>query len=61
MVPPGDWESFGKSFERGEPSQDIRCSDAPVRVPMPGAKHGGSIYSIQTVLRESTFKTVATG
>ena len=61
MVLPGDWESFGKSFVRGEPSQDIRCSDAPVRVPMPGAKHGGSIYSIQTVLRESTFKTVATG
>ena len=61
MVPPGDWESFSNSFVRGEPSQDIRCSAAPVRMPMPGAKHGGSIYSIQTALRESTFKTVSTG
>jgi phytanoyl-CoA hydroxylase len=56
-----DWEAYGKSFVRGEPGQDIRCSDTPVRMPLPGAKHGGSIYAVQTVLRESTFKAAATG
>ena len=61
LVPPGDWESFGKTFVRGEPSQNIRCSATQVRMPMPAAKFGGSIYSTQTVLRESTFKTIATG
>ena len=53
-----DWEAYGKSFVRGEPGQDIRCADTPVRMPLPEAKCGGSIYAVQTVLRESTFKAI---
>ena len=57
----GDWEAFGKTFVRGEPSQDIRCSNAPVRMPLPPAKHnpGGSIYSMQEILPGTNIKVTA--
>lgn len=55
----GDWEAFGKTFVRGEPSQDIRCSNTPVRVPSPQAKYSGSIYAVQEVLPESNIKIAA--
>ncbi len=54
-----DWDQYGKSFVRGEPRSEIRVESAPVRLPLPGAKFGGSIYATQTVLRQSTFRSVA--
>lgn len=54
-----DWEGFGKSFIRGERSNQIRCSDTPVRMPIPGAKLGGSIYAVQQVLSKSNIKVAA--
>ena len=53
--PVPDWEGYCKTFLRGEPSQGIRCAEVPVRLPLPGAKRGGSIYETQTVLPGSNF------
>lgn len=49
-----DWESYGATFLRGEPSQDIRMANCPVRVPIPPPLRVGSIYEAQSVLKEST-------
>ncbi len=50
-----DWEGYCASFLRGEPSNQPRLTQVPVRIPMPSAKVGGSIYATQTVLKQSTF------
>lgn len=54
----GSWDDFGETFLRGEPTANIRASDAPIRMPQPPALRGGSIYETQTVLEQSTFKRV---
>ncbi|NKB67998.1 MAG: phytanoyl-CoA dioxygenase family protein [Candidatus Latescibacteria bacterium] len=54
----GSWDDFGETFLRGDPTPNIRASDAPIRMPQPPALRGGSIYENQTVLQESTFKKV---
>ena len=51
-----DWEGYRASFLRGEPSQNIRMENCPLRVPFPPPLHGGSIYETQSVLSESTLK-----
>ena len=54
-----DWEAYGATFLRGESSQNIRVQNCPVRLPRPIPLRAGSIYEIQTVLKDSTFKGVA--
>ena len=51
-----EWAAYCSSFLRGEPSNMPRVTDVPVRLPLPPAKHGGSIYENQRVLQRSTFK-----
>ena len=53
-----NWEGYVNSYLRGEPSNQPRVTDVPVRMPMPSSKIGGSIYATQTILRESTFSSV---
>ena len=51
-----DWEGYRSTFLRGEPSQNIRMENCPLRVPFPTPLRGGSIYETQSVLNESTLK-----
>lgn len=57
--PGSDWEKYQETFLRGEPSQNIRTENVPIRLPLPGSLHPGSIYENQKVLAHTTFKTVA--
>tara|TARA_B100001250_G_scaffold235574_2_gene202373 strand:- start:982 stop:1836 length:855 start_codon:yes stop_codon:yes gene_type:complete len=50
-----DWEGYTSSFLRGEPSNQPRVTEVPVRMPLPGSKRMGSIYETQTILKRSTF------
>ena len=50
-----DWDSFNDNILRGEPTYDARVTDVPVRMPLPPALKGGSIYENQTVLRNKIF------
>ena len=52
-----DWDAFCGSFVRGEPSNQVRVTEVPVRLSLPAALRGGSIYENQSVLRGSTFKS----
>jgi hypothetical protein len=45
-----DWDVFNDYILRGEPTQDIRMTDAPVRMPRPYAERGGSIYEVQSLM-----------
>ena len=54
-----DWEEYGKTFLRGEPSANIRVTSCPVRLPLPGPLRPGSIFENQTLLKNKTFKTSA--
>ncbi len=51
-----DWDGYVNSYLRGEPSNQPRVTDVPVRLPMPASKRSGSIYETQTILGRSTFK-----
>ena len=50
-----DWDSFNDNILRGEPTYEARVADVPVRMPLPPALKGGSIYENQTVLRNKIF------
>lgn len=50
-----EWESYCASFLRGQPSNQPRVENVPVRMPLPGSKRTGSIYETQTILGRSTF------
>ena len=50
-----NWEGYTSSFLRGEPSNQPRVTEVPVRMPLPGSKRMGSIYETQTILKRSTF------
>ncbi|MEE3233197.1 MAG: phytanoyl-CoA dioxygenase family protein [Candidatus Latescibacterota bacterium] len=52
-----DWEGFTSSFLRGQPSNQPRVTEVPVRIPLPGSKRTGSIYETQTILERSTFSS----
>ena len=46
-----DWDSFNETIVRGEPTNEPRVTPVPVRMPLPTALRGGSIYETQTVLK----------
>jgi phytanoyl-CoA hydroxylase len=54
---PGDkpWETYAASILQGEPVSQPRLTPVPVRLPLPAAKHGGSIYENQRGLKNVLF------
>ena len=51
----GDWDAFNSNMLRGDPTNVPRMADLPVRMPLPGAEKGGSIYENQSVLETKTW------
>ena len=49
------WDALTKNFVRGEPTQTPRVEAVPVRIPLPTPERVGSIYEIQTQLKEKVF------
>ena len=49
------WDTFNSYILRGEPTQQPRLSDIPVRIPLPEPELVGSIYEIQTALERPRF------
>ena len=47
-----DWDTFNKTIVRGEETNTPRVTNVPVRMPLPAALRGGSIYENQTVLND---------
>lgn len=52
----GDWDVFNGFILRGEPTNDARVADVPVRMPLPPSLRTGSIYEQQTVVEEPIFE-----
>ncbi|MEO6873369.1 MAG: phytanoyl-CoA dioxygenase family protein [Opitutaceae bacterium] len=54
---PGDkpWETYAGSVLQGAPVTQPRLTAVPVRLPLPVAKHGGSIYENQRGLKNTIF------
>lgn len=50
-----DWDSFNANILRGEPTQKVRVSEAPVSIPLPPPSRTGSIYEVQTQLKKKVF------
>jgi ectoine hydroxylase-related dioxygenase (phytanoyl-CoA dioxygenase family) len=46
-----DWDSFNETIVRGDPTNKPRVTPVPVRMPLPTALRGGSIYETQTILK----------
>lgn len=57
---PGDkpWETYVDSVLQGKPCSQPRLAPVPVRLPLPPARHGGSIYENQRGLKSALFGTV---
>ena len=55
-----DWDAYVDSHVRGEPTNQPRLKDVPVRIPLPGPKRPGGIYATQEVLEKSTFGNART-
>ena len=52
----GDWDPFNACILQGEPTNQPRLTEVPVRMPLPTAERGGSIYENQTVLENPIFR-----
>ena len=54
---PGDkpWDLYAASVLQGAPVSQPRLTSVPVRLPLPAAKHGGSIYENQRDLKNTIF------
>ncbi len=52
-----EWDVYASSFLLGEPTNQPRLTEVPVRSPLPGPKKAGSLYETQSVLGRSTFST----
>ena len=50
-----DWDEFNSRLVVGEPTVVPRTVDCPIRMPLPPAKHQGSIYENQTALQSRYF------
>lgn len=53
-----DWQKLAGSFLRGEPSNQPRLAEVPVRLPLPPAIRQGSIYESQTLLKNKQMAEV---
>jgi phytanoyl-CoA hydroxylase len=54
----GTLDSFNASMIQGEPTIEPRLERVPVRMPLPPAERGGSIFEVQSLLQNSMFKKV---
>jgi phytanoyl-CoA hydroxylase len=52
-----DWDEFNDRLLRGEPVLTPRLAEVPVRIPLPTHARQGSIYEVQSVVRDSGFRT----
>lgn len=54
---PGDkpWDNYASSMLQGSPVSQPRLAPVPVRLPLPAAKFGGSIYENQRGLKNALF------
>ena len=50
-----DWDEFNARLLVGEPTYTPRVVPCPIRIPLPAAKHQGSIYENQTALARRYF------
>lgn len=53
-----DWDEYVNSHVSGQPTNQPRLADVPVRIPLPRPAKTGSIYETQSVLGSSTFKRI---
>jgi hypothetical protein len=51
----GDWDALNANILRGELTNQVRMVEAPVRMSLPRAERGGSIYETQTVLKKPLY------
>jgi ectoine hydroxylase-related dioxygenase (phytanoyl-CoA dioxygenase family) len=51
----GDLKTFDSFIICGEPTIEPRLTPVPVRMPLPPAERGGSIYEVQTLLENPTY------
>ena len=51
-----DWEAHLRKFVRGEPTNQPRLEKVPVRLPLPPALRGGSIYETQSIVGTSNLR-----
>lgn len=51
------WEAHRAAFVRGEPTTVPRMTNVPVRIPLPSAVPGGTIYELQTQVAKPVFAT----
>ena len=51
----GDWDALSAGVLRGELTNQVRMIDAPVRMALPRAERGGSIYETQTILKKPIY------
>ena len=56
-----DYAKFDSWILRGSPTRRYRCTDMDIRLPLPKHERGGSIYEIQTPLRNKLFANAAAG
>ncbi|MBI4552495.1 MAG: phytanoyl-CoA dioxygenase family protein [Candidatus Latescibacteria bacterium] len=54
-----DWKAFNDCIMRGEPTHQPRLVPVPVRIPLPPAERGGSIYEVQTLMEQPVFRKKA--
>ena len=50
------WETYTSSILRGQPTNQPRLANVPVRLPRPAPLHSGSIYENQRDLKKAVFK-----
>jgi phytanoyl-CoA hydroxylase len=50
-----DWEAHLGQFVRGEPTNQPRLENVPVRLPLPPVLRSGSIYEAQSIVGKSNF------
>ena len=55
-----EWDEYVASHVRGEPTNQPRVTEVPVRIPLPRPKHSGSIYETQRAVEKSTFGEATT-
>lgn len=55
-----EWDEYVASHVCGEPTNQPRVTDVPVRIPLPRPKHSGSIYETQQALEKTTFGEATT-
>ena len=50
------WEAYTDTFLRGQPTNEPRVTEVPIRIPLPPPHRTGSIYESQTLLKNPKLK-----